>query len=229
MNAGRHLRALRPALTALTAAVTLALLLSFTAPAAHAAAPAVRDRHLPTWAEIDALYDGFENGTRGTGTQRGTFVLERNCLTYDDGPTAPKGRFADYYGAFGSIPVHAGYEQPSVLIQSFSTAKAAQKAWTAQRAWIDHCDGKAVEDRIGDTSEFDRIPLRGLGDKRVALRWDRMTPITGDDPWYSSTLDLWVRDGKHLVNIHVRQDVEGAVPSKPKAVALARLTLNRLP
>lgn len=227
MHAGRHLlRALHPTLAA---AVTLSLLLPFTAPAAHAAAPAVRDRHLPTWAEIDALYDGFENGTRQTATQRGTFVLERNCLEYDAGPAAAKGRFADYYGAFGSIPVHAGYEQPSVLIQSFNTAKAAQKAWTAQRAWIDHCDGKTVENRIGDTNEFDRIPLGGLGDKRVALRWDRMTPITGDDPWYSSTLDLWIRDGRFLVDVHVRQDVEGAVPSKPKAVALARLTLSRLP
>ena len=213
--------------------LALCLGLALTAPAVQAAperatAPPVKAANLPTWAEVDELYDGFEDGARETAASRETFVLKANCLTYDDGPTADKGRYAEYFGAFGSIPVHAGFEQPTVFTMSFATARAAKKAFNAQRSWIADCDGKTVSSTM-ETNSYDKVALSGLGDQRIAYRHSMVAEQTGGDPWYLNELVFWIRDGRFLLDVQARQDVEGDLPAKAPLLALAGIALERLP
>lgn len=218
---GRPVWAHRSTLVALTA---LLLLSPLVAPAAHAAAPAVRDRYLPTWAEVDARYPGFENGYRETYAGRETFVIKQNCVDYTLGPRAAKGRFSEYFDQFGNIPVHDGYAMPSIQVLSYATASAAQKAWVTQRNWITNCTGKSASGS-GRVMTFTSATPGALGDKRVGYRLERVDGRTD----HTNQLVYWVRDGKFLLNMIVRQDVEGAAPASAPLIELTRLTLARLP
>jgi hypothetical protein len=194
----------------------------------RAEAPAVKPAHLPTWEEVDALYEGFEDGSRETARSRGTFVLEKNCRTYQAGPKADQGRFADYFGAFQSIPVHAGFEQPAVYTMSFETVRKAKRAFAAQRSWITGCDGETVS-AAGETNSYEVVALAGLGDQRIAYRHSMVLEQTGGDPWYLNELVFWIRDGRHLVDVQARQDVEGDTPASAPLLELAEISLDRLP
>jgi hypothetical protein len=213
--------------------LVLCLGLALVASTAHAGsgpgkAPPVKAANLPTWDEVAALYPGFEGGSRETASSRETFVLEKNCGSYDDGPTADKGRFADYYGAFGNIPVHSGYEQPSVLTMSFATVDAAKRAFKAQQVWIKHCDGKTVQAPM-ETNSYAKVAAPRLGDQRVAYRHTMVLEQTGGDPWYLNELVFWIRDGRFLLDVQVRRDVAGATPAAAPLVTLAGIALDRLP
>jgi hypothetical protein len=213
--------------------LALCLGLALAASAAHAGpgpakAPQVKAASLPTWDEVAAVYQGFEGGSRETTSYRDTFVLKKNCSSYDDGPTADKGRYADYYGAFGSIPVHDGYEQPSVFTMSFATVAAAKKAFKAQQAWIKGCDGKTAHKAM-ETNSYDKVASPRLGDQRIAYRHTMVLEQTGDDPWHLNELVFWIRDGRFLLDVQVRVDVAGATPAEAPLVTLAEIALDRLP
>ncbi len=224
MNRGR--RAVSPALC-------LCLGLALAASAAHpgpapAKAPPIKAANLPTWDEVSAVYPGFEDGSRETTSSRDTFVLEKNCRAYADGPNADKGRFADYYGAFRSIPVHAGYEQPSVFTMSFATVAAAKKAFKTQQGWIKGCDGKTAHEYM-ETNSYDKIASPRLGDQSVAYRHTMVQQQTGGEPWHVNELVFWVRDGRFLLDVQARVDVAGATPAEAPLVTLAEIALDRLP
>ena len=171
----------------LAAPLALCLGLALAASAAHAGPapakpPRVTAAHLPTWDEVAALYPGFEGGSRKTASSRSTFVLKKNCSSYADGPMADKGRYADYYGAFDNIPVHDGYEQPSVFTMSFASVAAAKRAFKAQQAWIKGCDGKTVNTTM-EMNSYDKVSLvaRGRPAHRLpshhGARADRRRPV----------------------------------------------------
>jgi len=223
-----------PAVAArLAVLLALCVTVSLGAPVARAAperatAPAVKAGHLPTWAEVDDLYEGFEDGSRETSAYRETFILKQNCRTYDDGPTAGKGRYAEYYGAFGSIPVHAGFEQPTVFTMSFATVRAAKRAFKAQQSWIVGCDGRTVSSTM-ETNSYAKVALAGLGDQHAAYRHTMVAEQTGGDPWHLNELVFWVRDGRFLLNVSARKDVEGELPAKTPLYTLSEIAAERLP
>lgn len=216
-------------------AVPLALCLGLVlaASAAHAGPapakpPRVKAANLPTWDDVAALYPGFEGGSRKTTSYRSTFVLKKNCSTYVDGPTAAKGRYADYYGAFDNIPVHDGYEQPSVFTMSFANVSAAKRAFKAQQAWIKGCDGKVVHTAM-EMNSYDKVSSARMGDQRIAYRHSMVLEQTGGDPWHLNELVVWVRDGRLLLDVRVRVDVAGATPAQAPFTTLAQIALDRLP
>lgn len=216
---------------AVAALLCLGVSLATTSDAAgaqRATAPAVKAAYLPSWAEVDELYEGFEDGARETTPYRDTFVLKPNCTTYDDGPRADRGRFAEYFGAFGSIPVHAGFEQPSVFTMSFSTVRAAKRAFRAQQSWIVGCDGETVEE-VMEVNSYDKVALAGVGDQEVAYRHGLVLEQTGGETQYLNQLIFWVRDGRFLLNVLARQDGEGATPAQDPLLALTEIALQRLP
>lgn len=213
--------------------LALCLVLALAASAAHAGSapakpPRVKAANLPTSDEVAALYQGFEGGSRTTTSYRNTFVLKKNCSTYDDGPTAARGRYADYYGAFGNIPVHDGYEQPSVFTMSFANVAAAKEAFKAQQAWIKGCDGKTVHTAM-ETNSYDKVSSPRMGDQRIAYRHTMVLEQTGGDPWHLNELVVWVRDGRFLLDVQVRVDVPDATPAQAPLTTLAGIALDRLP
>jgi len=197
-------------------------------PARAATAPPVKASQLPTWAEVHALYDGFDGGHRETTPYRETFVLKSDCRTYDEGPQADKGRYAEYFAAFDDIPVHHGFEQPTVFVMSFASIKAAKAAFKAQQSWITRCDGKTVHPPM-ETTSYDKVALGGLGGQRVAYRRSSVIEQTGGDPWYLNELVFWIRKGPYLLDVQARKDVENSGPTKAPLVKLAKKTLRRLP
>ena len=184
--------------------------------------------NLPTWDEVAALYPGFEGGSRKTASSRSTFVLKKNCSSYADGPMADKGRYADYYGAFDNIPVHDGYEQPSVFTMSFANVAAAKRAFKAQQAWIKGCDGKTVNTTM-EMNSYDKVSWSRVGDQRIAYRHTMVLEQTGGDPWHLNELVVWVRDGRFLLDVQARVDVAGATPTQAPLTTLAGIALDRLP
>lgn len=213
--------------------LALCLGLALAASAAHAGSapakpPQVRAANLPTWDEVAALYEGFEGGSRKTTPYRNTFVLKKNCSSYDDGPMADKGRYADYYDAFGNIPVHDGFEQPSVFTMSFANVAAAKSAFTAQQAWIKGCDGKTVHKAM-EMNSYDKVSSPRMGDQRIAYRHTMVLEQTGGDPWHLNELVVWVRDGRFLLDVQVRVDVADATPAQAPLTTLAGIALDRLP
>jgi len=220
----------------LALAVTVGVLLGATGAGATTAAPEraaatkIKPKHLPSLAEVVDLYPAFKKGSRETNPGREWFIMKKDCKTYAEGPQADRGRFADYYGPFGSIPVFWGAEHPSVLVLSFDTVASAKKAFAAYAKWIRHCDGKSVRS-FGDRISYEKTSLPGLGQQRIAYRRTLHDPPESDldEDLYLNEVFVWVRTGRLLVLTQAREDGKDQLPGKKRLLKLTRLTLKKLP
>jgi hypothetical protein len=179
---------------------------------------------LPTVREAARAYPYLRGGSRELFGERSLGVRARDCVSYDDGPTAASGRWVDYAMADGTSPYDRGRANPVVSVFKFHTTAGARRAILTEQRAIRRCEGRhTASDGYRVTSREIAVPR--LGAARIAHR----ETVEGAGPGPSDKehfATVWVRDGRYVVEVSAQSRT--GPPWKHRVVRLTRVALHAI-
>lgn len=186
-----------------------------------AAARTVGPSDFPSVKKLTKAYPYYADGSRDLLRVRRISIRTEDCVAWTNGPRARSGALAVYYDRDNQSPYFAGKADARTGLFIFRSDAAAARAFDAVQDSITACEGVNRDGRLKVSSR--EVPIPDLGQQRIAYR-ERKDGFGADPQDADFSLDIWVRDGRRLVNTTAQRD-PGA-PAKDPLTTFARTAVR---